>query len=74
MASVLSLCGRLHIYVRRHCAGERAMASITRSLTDKLRLTVKEAESAVARPEERKFLGSVLRATGRTTHCAESAR
>ncbi|MGY3621769.1 group II intron reverse transcriptase/maturase [Bradyrhizobium sp. USDA 10063] len=46
-----------NIYVRSHRAGERVMASITRLLTDKLRLTVNEAKSAVARPEERKFLG-----------------
>jgi hypothetical protein len=50
-----------NIYVRSHRAGERVMASITRFLTDKLRLKVNEAKSAVARPEERK--GSVLRTT-----------
>jgi hypothetical protein len=33
------------------------MASVSRFLTSKLRLTVNEAKSAVARPEERKFLG-----------------
>jgi hypothetical protein len=33
------------------------MASVSRFLTTKLRLTVNEAKSAVARPEERKFLG-----------------
>jgi hypothetical protein len=32
------------------------MASVSRFLTTKLRLTVNEAKSAVARPEERKFL------------------
>jgi RNA-directed DNA polymerase len=39
------------------------MASMSRFLTNKLRLKVNEAKSAVARPEERKFLGfSVLQA------------
>ena len=38
-------------------AGERVMASVSRFLTTKLRLTVNEAKSAVARPEERTFLG-----------------
>ena len=33
------------------------MASVSRFLTNKLRLQVNEAKSAVARPEERKFLG-----------------
>ncbi len=33
------------------------MASVSRFLTNKLRLKVNEAKSAVARPEERKFLG-----------------
>src|SRR6516164_8993903 len=34
-----------NIYVRSHRAGERVMASITRFLTDKLRLKVNEAKS-----------------------------
>lgn len=46
-----------NIYVRSHRAGIRVMASVSRFLTDKLRLKVNEAKSAVARPEERKFLG-----------------
>jgi Reverse transcriptase (RNA-dependent DNA polymerase) len=46
-----------NIYVRSHRAGERVIASISRFLTDKLRLKVNEAKSAVARPGERKFLG-----------------
>jgi RNA-directed DNA polymerase len=33
------------------------MASVSRFLTSKLRLKVHETNSAVARPEERKFLG-----------------
>ena len=46
-----------NIYVRSHRAGERVMASVSRFLTRKLRLKVNETKSAVARPEERKFLG-----------------
>src|SRR3954466_6222814 len=46
-----------NIYVRSRRAGERVMASLSRFLTKKLRLKVNEAKSAVARPEERKFLG-----------------
>ena len=48
---------RRNIYVRSRRAGERVMASVSRFLTSKLRLKVNEAKSAVARPEERKFLG-----------------
>jgi RNA-directed DNA polymerase len=46
-----------NIYVRSRQAGERVMASISRFLADKLKLTVNSAKSAVARPWERKFLG-----------------
>jgi RNA-directed DNA polymerase len=46
-----------NIYVRSRRAGERVMASVSRFLTKKLRLKVNEAKSAVAQPEERKFLG-----------------
>jgi RNA-directed DNA polymerase len=46
-----------NIYVRSRRAGERVMASVSRFLTSKLRLKVNEAKSAVARPDERKFLG-----------------
>ena len=46
-----------NIYVRSHRAGERVMASVSQFLTNKLRLKVNKAKSAVARLEERKFLG-----------------
>ena len=46
-----------NIYVRSERAGQRVMESITRFLTQKLQLKVNEAKSAVARPQERKFLG-----------------
>src|ERR1700704_4677972 len=46
-----------NIYVRSERAGQRVMKSITRFITQKLKLKVNEAKSAVARPQERKFLG-----------------
>ena len=46
-----------NIYVRSRRAGERVMATVCRFLTTQLRLKVNESKSAVARPEERKFLG-----------------
>src|SRR3979411_2577060 len=46
-----------NIYVRSERAGQRASRSITRFITQKLKLKVNEAKSAVARPQERKFLG-----------------
>ena len=38
------------------------MASVCRYLTTKLRLKVNESKSAVARPDERKFLGFTVAA------------
>jgi RNA-directed DNA polymerase len=46
-----------NIYVRSERAGQRVMESVTRFITQKLKLKVNEAKSAVARPAERKFLG-----------------
>jgi RNA-directed DNA polymerase len=46
-----------NIYVRSERAGRRVMESTTRFITRKLKLKVNQAKSAVARPEERKFLG-----------------
>jgi RNA-directed DNA polymerase len=46
-----------NIYVRSRRAGERVMESITRFITEKLKLKVNQQKSAVARPWERKFLG-----------------
>jgi len=46
-----------NIYVRRERAGQRVMESVTRFIMQKLKLKVNEAKSAVARPQERKFLG-----------------
>ncbi len=49
-----------NIYVRSYRAGQRVIANITRFLMTRLRLKVNESKSAVARPEERKFLGFTL--------------
>src|ERR1035441_7135081 len=46
-----------NIYVRSERAGQRVMGSITRFITQQLKLKVNEGKSAVARPQERKFLG-----------------
>jgi RNA-directed DNA polymerase len=46
-----------NIYVASERAGQRVMESVTRFITQKLKLKVNEAKSAVARPQERKFLG-----------------
>jgi RNA-directed DNA polymerase len=50
-----------NIYVRSKRAGERVMASITRFIERRLRLKVNAGKSAVAKPEERHFLGFRLR-------------
>ena len=49
-----------NIYVRSKAAGERVLSSLTRFLTERLKLMVNVAKSAVARPWERKFLGYSL--------------
>jgi group II intron reverse transcriptase/maturase len=49
------------VYVRSERAGQRVMASLTEFIERRLRLKVNEAKSAVARPEERHFLGFRLR-------------
>jgi RNA-directed DNA polymerase len=46
-----------NIYVRSERAGLRVRKSITQFITHKLKLQVNEVKSAVARPQERKFLG-----------------
>ena len=49
-----------NIYVKSKVAGERVLASLTRYLKEKLKLTVNQTKSAVAAPWERKFLGYSL--------------
>jgi RNA-directed DNA polymerase len=46
-----------NIYVRSVRAGQRVMERVTRFITGKLKLKVNASKSAVARPQERKFLG-----------------
>src|SRR5207253_4582360 len=46
-----------NIYVRSERAGQRVMESGKRFITEKLQLKVNESKSAVAKPQERKFLG-----------------
>ena len=46
-----------NIYVRSARAGHRVMARVTRFLTTRLTLTVNASKSAVARPQDRTFLG-----------------
>jgi RNA-directed DNA polymerase len=50
-----------NIYVRSERAGQRVMKSMTRFITKKLKLKVNETKSALARPQERKFLGFSFR-------------
>jgi RNA-directed DNA polymerase len=46
-----------NIYVRSERAGQRVMESVKRFITNQLKLKVNESKSAVAKPQERKFLG-----------------
>ena len=50
-----------NVYVRSERAGQRVMASLTGFIEGRLRLKVNQAKSAVARPEDRHFLGFRLR-------------
>jgi hypothetical protein len=49
-----------NIYVRSERAGLRVMASVVRFIERRLRLKVNQTKSAVARPEERHFVGFSL--------------
>jgi len=50
-----------NVYARSERAGLRVMASLATFIEGRLRLKVNEAKSAVARPEDRHFLGFRLR-------------
>ncbi|HEU0079112.1 MAG TPA: group II intron reverse transcriptase/maturase [Longimicrobiaceae bacterium] len=50
-----------NIYVGSERAGQRVMASVAKFIERRLRLTVNQTKSAVARPEERHFVGFRLR-------------
>lgn len=56
-----------NIYVKSQKAGERVKASISRYITQKLKLKVNEAKSAVDYPHKRKFLGYTF-ASGNAEH------
>ena len=61
-----------NIYVRSEQAGQRVMESITRFITQQLKLKVNETKSAVARPQQRKFLGFSFTTVQRSSaHCAQ---
>ena len=64
-----------NIYVRSERAGQRVMKSITRFITQRLKLKVNETKSAVARPQERKFLGFSFtrRPRDQTSDCSEGS-
>lgn len=50
-----------NVYVRSERAGQRVMSSLRTFIERRLRLTINEGKSAVARPEDRHFLGFSLR-------------
>ena len=50
-----------NVYVRSEQAGRRVIASLTRFIEGRLRLKINQDKSAVARPEDRHFLGFRLR-------------
>jgi RNA-directed DNA polymerase len=50
-----------NVYVRSERAGQRVMASVVSFIERRLRLKVNASKSAVARPEERHFVGFRLR-------------
>ena len=50
-----------NVYVRSERAGQRVMASLTGFIEGRLRLKINQEKSAVARPEDRHFLGFRLR-------------
>ena len=62
-----------NIHVRSRRAGERVMASVSKFLTLRLKLKVNETKSAVARPEERKFLGFSISNDGSERRIAPKA-
>lgn len=55
-----------NVYVRSEQAGARVMASLARFIEGRLRLKINQDKSAVARPEDRHFLGFGLRLDPRT--------
>ena len=62
-----------NILVKSRKAGERVMASVTRFVSDSLRLTVNALKSAVDRPMNRKFLGFTVSRNGAKLKVADKA-
>lgn len=62
-----------NIMVKSRRAGERVMASVTRWISERLRLTVSPLKSAVDRPHQRKFLGFTVSRNGAKLKVAEKA-
>jgi RNA-directed DNA polymerase len=62
-----------NIVVRSQRAGKRVMASVTRFVSDSLRLTVNPLKSAVDRPMNRKFLGFTVSRNGAKLKVADQA-
>ncbi|OHX34137.1 group II intron reverse transcriptase/maturase [Methylomonas sp. LWB] len=62
-----------NIVVKSKRAGERIMASVTRWLSDRLKLTVNPLKSAVDRPYNRKFLGFTVSRNGSNLKVADQA-
>ena len=62
-----------NILVKSRRAGERVMASVTRFVSDSLRLTVNALKSAVDRPMNRKFLGFTVSRNGAKLKVADKA-
>lgn len=61
-----------NIYVRSERAGKRVMESMTQFIEERLQLTVNAAKSAVAKVNQRKFLGYRLQNYGVLTVAPES--
>ena len=62
-----------NILVKSKRAGERVMASVTRFVSDSLRLTVNPLKSAVDRPRNRKFLGFTVSRNDKRLKVADKA-
>jgi len=62
-----------NILVKSKRAGDRVMASMTRYVSDTLRLTVNPLKSAVDRPMNRKFLGFTVSRNGARLKVADQA-
>lgn len=62
-----------NILVKSKRAGERVMTSVTRFVSDSLRLTVNPQKSAVDRPMNRKFLGFTVSRNGAKLKVADQA-